>query len=243
MKNKPILTTLLFILISWPLAAQFHLHLTTSFASTGYNPNLPTVNVLYAFPSKNSFTFGAEAEYKIRGQKKGQTYLSLRSGVSYLKAGYQYVNVFPDSDLEITSVLEKDYLRIPVIARLYHQPMPLVDHFVVFIGGGVVVNRVTHINLSESYISSFENHSDSQDVSAYSKTQYLFSIAELGLAFKRIEVSFRIQSSLENLYMKELEGNWGVPTEFSEYFKRHQTESPIESKEGILELAVSFKIF
>nr|MCU0368615.1 hypothetical protein [Cyclobacteriaceae bacterium] len=70
-----------------------------------------------------------------------------------------------------------------------------------------------------------------------------FSIVEFGVAYKRIEVSFRIQSSLESLYMKELEGNWGVPTEYSEYFERHQTESPIESKEAILELMLSFKLF
>jgi hypothetical protein len=242
MKNKSIHTTLLFILISWPLAAQFNLHVTTSFASTRYHPTLPTVNLTY-FPDKASFTFGAEAEFKFRGQKKRQAYLSLRSGISYLQAGYDYVQVFPEDDFETTSLLEKDYLRIPAIARLYYQPMPLVDHFTLFLGGGVVINKVQNISLSESYISPTEKYADSQDVLAYSKPQYLFSIVEMGVAYKRIEVSFRIQSALESLYMEGLEGNWGVPNEYSEYFKRHLSESPIESTEKILELTVSYKIF
>jgi len=242
MKNKSILT-ILFILIYWPLAAQFNMHVTTSFASTRYYPNLPTVNLLTVFPDKATFTIGAEAEFKIRGPKKKQAYLAFRSGVSFLKAGYEYVQVFPEDDFEATSILEKDYLRIPVIARLYYQPMPLVDHFTLFLGGGVVINKVQNISLSESYISPSEKYADSQNVLAYSKPQYLFSIVEMGVAYKRIEVSFRIQSALESLYMEGLEGNWGVPNEYSEYFERHLSESPIESTEKILELTVSYKIF
>jgi hypothetical protein len=107
----------------------------------------------------------------------------------------------------------------------------------------VVINKVQNIKLSESYISSIERYADSQDVRDYSKPQYLFSIVEMGFAHKRVEISFRIQSSLESLFMDGLESNWRVPIENSEYFKRHLSENPVKSKEKILELMLSFKLF
>ena len=246
MKQKVILSVILGL--SHIAAAQVNI---IPFA--GMNSTKIYDGILY----ENGGTFlvaGAEIELALKSGRSGRMYLSLATGASYLKNGFYYSGNFSYTALNFYTQritdLRSEYLQIPFTLRLNWQPFPLVEDWKVFLGLGICHNTLTKSTLAEKYTEVTLNddvlappqvtsYRDSRDVTDYGEKNSIFRRLELGMKYKRFQVSYRLSRSMTDLYRTGLEDDWNVPDERSWYIDACQETGKIIEK--YTELVVGFR--
>lgn len=209
----------------------------------------------YGYLKGGSYGFaGLELELRLRPRGHQKIYPTLITGVSYLKNGYYYSDNFSFSQfLYIASITDRkmEYVRIPVILRINWQPFPLVEDWKMFFGAGVSNNLLLSAHLREKYtsvgISSdllappvTEQYEDSRDVTDLGKKQSLFTQFEIGMVYKKVQVSFRVSKSITDLYYTGLENSWAVPADDSDYMEANLAEGRIAEK--YVEITIGYKL-
>ncbi len=199
---------------------------------------------------------GLEFELRKRPQQANNVYVTLVTGISYLKNGFYKSDNFSYTALSYytASVTDRamEYIQIPVVLRFNWQPFPLVEDFKTFFGAGVNNNLLQKATLAESYTSVFisndvlappeaEHYEDSRDVTDLGKKHSLFARFEAGVIYKRFLVSFRVSKGISDLYYTGLENDWAVPAEFSEYLKAYSEKGSI--KEKYSEIMIGYRMF
>lgn len=237
MKTRLIITVALICCATKLAHAQFNLSLTSGINNTAYGVG---TNLLTRFPNQVSIPVGLDVQYAF-GQRAKPVFVAFRAGVSYLSSGYSYFKSDPTLSFSNSSEMVKKYLRIPITLRLYFQPMPLVDRFTLFVGGGVSLHKPLSIELTEVYTSGNSTAKDSKDLSSLAPSTYLFSVLEAGLSYRRIQISFRFGMSTGNMFIAGLDKNWKVPSANSYYLTQHK--EPGDAYEKHRELVIAFKLF
>ena len=199
---------------------------------------------------------GLEIEVRKRPKAFKPLHVSFVTGVSYLHNGfYQSDNFsFTGADFYTASITDREmeYLQIPLMARLYWQPFPLVEDWKVFIGAGISYNLLLKAHLAETYTSIFtsgdifappptEQYEDSRDVTSLGKEAPIFRRIDIGMTYKRFQINVRFSKSITDLYYEGLENDWGVPAEYSEYLIAYADEGKITEKYS--EITFGFRIF
>lgn len=237
MKTRVIILVAFFCSVAEQAHAQFNLSLTSGINNTAYGIG---TNLLTRFPNQVSIPVGLDVQYAF-GQHAKPVFVAFRAGVSYLSSGYSYLKSDPTLSFSNSSEMVKKYLRVPITLRLYFQPMPLVDRFTLFVGGGVSLHKPLSIELTEVYSSSNSTVKDSKDLSSLAPSSYLFSVLEAGLSYRRIQVSFRFGRSTGNMFIAGFDKNWKVPAANSYYLSQHK--EPGDAYEKHRELVLAFKLF
>lgn len=197
---------------------------------------------------------GAELELALKPKQSGRIYVSLATGASYLKNGFYYSGNFSYNALNFYTQritdLKTEHLQIPVTLRLNWQPFPLVEDWKVFLGLGICHNTLMKSVLEEQYTEVTLNddilappevtsYADSRDVTNYGETSSLFRRIELGMKYKRLQVTYRLSRSMTDLYRSGLEEDWNVPDDNSWYIGAYQDSGKIIEKHT--ELVVGFR--
>ena len=197
---------------------------------------------------------GLEVEFSIRPKPSGLMYVSIATGASYLKNGFYYSGNFSYTALDfytqrITNI-NTAYLQVPVTLRLNWQPFPLVEDWKMFLGLGVCHNTLMKFTLEEKYTEVMLNqdflappqvttYNDSRDITGYGEKSALFRRVELGMKYKRWQVTYRHSRSLTDLYRTGLEQDWNVPDDDSWYISAYQDAGKIIEKHT--EVVVGFR--
>lgn len=239
-----------FVLISGPVAAQVNIVPYAGVNSTKMYQS-------YGFEKGGSYGLvGLELELRKRPQQPRNVYVTFVTGISYLKNGFYKSDNFSYTALSYytASITDRrmEYIQIPVVLRVNWQPFPLVEDFKAFFGAGVNNNLLQKATLRESYTSVFissdvlappeaEHYEDSRDVSDLGRKHSLYMRFELGMVYKRIQVSFRVSKGISDLYYTGLENDWAVPAEFSEYLQAYAEEGNIREK--YTEIVVGYRLF
>lgn len=243
-------TAILFVLLGLWQFASGQVNITPY---AGINSTRIHDGILYqnggAFP-----VAGVEIELAIKGRHSRRAYLSLATGASYLNNGFYYSGNFSYTALnfytqQITD-LNTEYLQVPLTLRLNWQPFPLVEDWKIFAGAGVCHNTLLNSTLAEKYTKvtlgadvlvppQVESYQDTRDVTGYGETKSFFRRIELGMKYKRFQVTYRISRSITDLYRTGLEKDWKVPDEESWYIQAYQDSGKIIEK--ATELVVGFR--
>lgn len=197
---------------------------------------------------------GAELELSLRGKERKALYLSVATGASYLNNGFYYssniaytaVNLY----IQRISDLKTRYLQVPITVRLNWQPFPLVEEWMVFLGLGACHNTLIEATLEEKYTEvmlnadilatpQVTNYQDRGNITAYGEKTSLFGRVELGMKYKRLQVSYRLSRSFTEMYRTGLEADWAVPDEESWYIDAYHDAGKIIEKHA--ELVVGFR--
>ena len=207
---------------------------------------------------ENGGTFGIvgfELELRKKPKSHHAAYLTLVTGLSYLKNGFNYSYSFSYTALSYytqnVTDMQMEYLQMPLIVRLNWQPFPLVEDWHIFFGAGLSNNLLIKSHLAEQYTYVFissdllappetTHYEDSQDVTEYGKKTNLFQRFEIGIKYKRIQLTWRLSQSITDMYCDGLETFWGVPDENSDYISAQQANG--KTKEKYSELVVGFRI-
>ncbi len=207
------------------------------------------------FEKGGSFAFvGVEVELRLKPRVHRPVYPTLVTGISYLKNGFINSDNFSIGQLSyIASITDRkmEYVRIPVVVRLHWQPFPLVEEWTLFVGAGVSNNVLLSAHLREKYTSVLissdllappvtEQYQDSRDVTDLGKKQSLFTQFEVGMAYKKVQVSFRVSKSVTDLYYTGLENSWGLPADESDYLKAYNADGRIAEK--YVEITLGYKL-
>jgi hypothetical protein len=197
---------------------------------------------------------GVELEVALKGKEQRRVYISLATGASYLKNGFYYSGNFSYTALNFYTQritdLKTRYLQIPFTLRLNWQPFPLVEDWKVFLGLGLCRNALIESTLEEKYTIVTRNtdilappqvasYEDSRDVTNHGEKNSWFQRIELGMKYKRFQVTYRLSRSLTDLYRTGLEDDWNVPDEQSWYIKAYHDSGKIIEKHT--ELVVGFR--
>lgn len=206
---------------------------------------------------ENGGTFlaaGVEFELAIKRKQPGRTYVSLATGAGYLNNGFYYSGNFSYTALDFytqqISNLNTEYLQVPVTLRFNWQPFPLVEDWKIFLGLGVCHNTLIKSTLAEKYTKvtlgndvlappQVVSYEDTRDVTGYGKNSSLFRRIELGMKYKRFQVTYRLSRSITDLYRTGLEEDWNVPDEVSWYISAYQDSGKIIEKST--ELVAGFR--
>lgn len=198
---------------------------------------------------------GMELQLALKPKRSGRIHVSLATGASYLRNGFYYSGNFSYTALDFYTQritdLRTEYLQIPVTLRLNWEPFPLVEDWKIFLGLGICHNTLIKSVLSEKYtevtlnadvlappeVASYE---DSRDVTGYGEKSSLFRRIELGMKYKRLQVTYRLSRSMTDLYRTGLEDEWNVPDEDSWYINAYQDSGKIIEKHT--ELVVGFRL-
>lgn len=243
-------STLLFFALTLQIAwGQFRAGVVVGLNSTTLGEfNEPEFDT--RFRPKQQFMAGVDLEWVFR-QKLKHIYLSVGSGVYYLKNGYEdgtyYTALFSNEQYPVISNYETKYLQVPFSVRLNFQPQPLEEDFSFFIGAGISNHFLVDASLYEitvgeetfgGGVSVFE---DSRNIKDYGSKSYLFSNIEFGMVLNRTKVTFRYKKSLQDMYFAGLDGNWNVPDEFSIYKGVYNRSGKLTERH--LEISLSYFIF
>jgi hypothetical protein len=136
--------------------------------------------------------------------------------------------------------------------RLNWQPFPLVEDWKIFFGAGIsnsirskatLREEFTRVIISSDILAPPETtiYKDSRDVSDYGKKNSMFGRVEIGMIYKRIQVSWRLSKSITDMYFLGLEKDWAVPSDDSEYLSSNVAVG--KTIERYSELAVGFRVF
>lgn len=238
MKKRNIIATfILSVVVNMVAQAQFNVSLTSGINNTAYGVG---ENLLTRFPNQASIPIGLDMQLSIHKHAKS-SYVALRTGASYLHSGYDYFRNDPTLSFSTSSELSKKYLRIPFTIRVYFQPMPLVERFTLFIGGGVSIHKPLSIELSETYTTGAKTVKDTREVSSLASATYVFGLVEAGVSYRRLQVSFRFGQSTTNMYIAGIDRTWKVPSSQSYYLTQHREAG--EGYEKHRELVLSIQIF
>ncbi|HEX8040020.1 MAG TPA: outer membrane beta-barrel protein [Chryseosolibacter sp.] len=198
---------------------------------------------------------GFEIEVAKNTRNHRMIYLSLATGASYLSNGFYYSSNFAYAAVSLYTQritdLRMQNVQIPVTLRLNWQPFPLVEDWKVFLGIGICNNMLIRATLKERYTEVYLNedllapptvtsYEDAADVTDYGKKNNLFTRIELGMKYKRLQLSYRLSKSLSDLYYTGLEADWHVPEDNSWYLEAHRDAGKIIEKYS--ELVVGFRI-
>lgn len=197
---------------------------------------------------------GLEVEFGLARRQSGRTQLSVATGASYIKNGFYYSSNFSYTALDFYTQritdLKTEYLQVPLTIRLNWQPFPLVEDWKVFLGVGLCHNTLIKSTLAEKYTEvqlnadiyappQVKSYEDSRDVTGYGEKTSLFRRVELGMKYKRFQVTYRLSRSITDLYRTGLEEDWNVPDEDSWYIKANQDSGRIIEKST--ELVIGFR--
>lgn len=197
-------------------------------------------------PTSRQFTSGLEIETLLKGKHLRSTYFSVNTGAYFLKNGYNesyYYTGFTGTKFPIQSLLETTYVEIPVQLRLYIQPMPLIETWTIFLGGGISNNLLLKASLNELTVeqgfgTGVQTYSDNQNITDYGQKSYLFSTIEIGMMINRFRVIIRQKKSLQDMYFQGLNGKWGVPADRSTYMVNHDSTGKLTERH--IEVLVAF---
>lgn len=197
---------------------------------------------------------GFELEFAKKPKQHRLIYFSAATGASYLSNGFYYSGNFAYTALNFYTQritdLKMQYVQIPVMLRGNWQPFPLVEDWKVFLGVGIVNNLLLKSTLEEKYTEIFLNddvlappevtsYEDSRDVTGYGKKSSLFRRIELGMKYRRFQLSYRMSRSLTDLYRTGFEEEWNVPDDKSWYIDAHRDSG--KTIEQYSELIVGFR--
>ncbi|HEY5690043.1 MAG TPA: hypothetical protein VIS49_01185 [Cyclobacteriaceae bacterium] len=198
---------------------------------------------------------GLDIELRKKPATHQNIYATMTIGVSYLKNGfYQSDNFGFGTFLYTASVTDRqmEYIQFPVTVRLNWQPFPLVEDWRLFFGAGLTNSMLMSARLSEKYTSVFissdllappvtRHYEDSRDVTDLGKKSSLFTRIELGMIYKRTQVSVRFSKSITNLYYEGIEQTWQIPADDSEYLQANSEDGGIFEK--YTEVVIGLRIF
>ena len=211
----------------------------------------------YSYTNGGNFlTYGLEAEYGFKPKNHGRGYVSFMTGVSYLSNGFYDIYNFSLPGLSAyeskTTDLTTTYVQIPVVIKWNWQPMPLIEDWKLFLGLGISTNILLESHLSEESTSVTDSndifapnkttqYSDSQDVTELGVKNALFARLEIGMRYKRVMFSYRLSTSMQDMYLVGLEKIWKIPASESRYISAHETEGKIKEKYN--EFVLGFSLF
>ena len=210
----------------------------------------------YGFQKGGSYALvGLEVELRKKPKTHQSVYGTLVTGVSYLKNGYYNSDNFSfGSFIYVASITDRqmEYLQIPVVVKLNWQPFPLVEEWKLFFGVGVSNNLLMSAHMAEKHTlittsndilspPVTEQAEDERDVTDLGKKQSMFTRFELGMVYKRFQLSFRFSKSITDLYYTGFENNWNVPADDSAYLKAKADKGRIDEKYS--EIVAGFRIF
>lgn len=232
-----------------PAIAQLNMKFALGINSTSINNGEKDSYYVSEFPKEINLTAGIEAEYSLRGESLMPGHVSFVSGLYYLKNGYAD-NYFFDlfgTQLGYESNFTSSYVQLPMLIRYNFRPLPLVEDFTLFFGGGVSNNILLKAELKESYTDipclgcGIDTYSDEGNITQYGRKVSFFGHVEAGFQLKRTQVMLRHKRSLQDMYFKNLEGNWGVPPESSHYMLLYNQTGKL--REIHWELLISYRLF
>lgn len=195
-----------------------------------------------------------ELESSKKPRRHRQVKFSASTGASYLSNGFYYSGNFAYSALNFYTQritdLKTQYVQIPLMLRANWQPFPLMEDWKIFIGLGVVHNILLKFTLEERYTEVFLNddvlappevtsYEDSREVTGYGKKSSWSRRIELGMKYKRLQLSYRMSRSLTDLYRTGLEEDWNVPDDKSWHIEAYQDSG--KTIEQYAELVVGFR--
>jgi hypothetical protein len=125
-----------------------------------------------------------------------------------------------------------------------------VEDWKIFLGLGVSYNILLKSTLEEKYTGvalssdvlappTVVSYEDSRDVTSYGEKNSLFRRVELGMKYKRLQLSYRLSRSITDMYRTGLEQDWNVPAEDSWYLGAYEDSGEIIEKYA--ELVVGFR--
>lgn len=197
---------------------------------------------------------GVELELGIKRKPSQRTYFSLATGANYLKNGFYYSGNFSYAALDFytqrTTDLSTAYVQIPLTLRFNWQPFPLIEDWKVFLGIGLCHTTLTKSTLEEKYTEvtygddplvppQVVSYQDSRDVTDYGDKRSLFRRIEVGMKYKRLQVTSRFGVSITDLYRTGLEDEWNIPDDMSWYLSAYQDSGKII--ERTKEVVVGFR--
>ncbi|MBL7872231.1 MAG: hypothetical protein JNM78_11505 [Cyclobacteriaceae bacterium] len=238
---KKIFVLLLCVLLASKAISQFR-----ATAILGLNNTSIGSSATIKLPTSRQLTGGLEIETLLRGKHLRSAYLSLNTGAFYLKNGFEesyYYTFFGGDKKPIYSSLETSYLMVPLQGRLYLQPLPLIESWTIFIGGGVSANllldaSLNELTVEETFGSGVKTYSDNKNIKNYGEKYYLFSVLEIGMMIKRFKIIFRQKKSLQDMYFSGLDGNWKIPPDRSTYMINHKATGKLTERH--IEILVGF---
>ncbi len=198
---------------------------------------------------------GLDIELRKKPTVHKNVYVTLVTGVSYLKNGFYQSSNFGFSTFSYTASItdrKMEYVQIPVVIRWNWQPFPLVEDWKLFFGAGVSNNLLMSAHLSEKYTFILrssdllappvtEQYEDSRDVTDLGRKSSLFTRFEIGMIYKRVQISLRFSKAITDLYYTGIEMNWQVPAENSAYIEANNEDGGIYEKYS--EVAIGYRIF
>ena len=198
--------------------------------------------------------FGVEVEGRIKPKPYSSFYLSLVSGLSYLPNGFSYSSSFPLGSTGYSArstSIQTRYWQVPLLVRLNWKPFPLVEDWRIFLGAGISYNTLTYAHIAEQstyvtlsffyYPPTGAYYQDSRDITNLAVKNSLFERFELGMKFRRVQVTWRLSFSTQDMYFKGLEKDWQVPESNSFYLNSHNSRGI--TKEKYSEIVFGWRFF
>ncbi|MBI3481449.1 MAG: outer membrane beta-barrel protein [Bacteroidetes bacterium] len=190
----------------------------------------------------NFGVYGVEVEKTFNFTEYSPVSISLLSGVSYLRNGFNQENSFSvfNAYYYKKTNIETTYWQVPLMVRINWRPFPLVEDWRLFFGAGVSYNSLTHAHIAEQatnvsivllyYPPPSTSYQDSRDVTDIAVKHTLFERFDIGMKFKHLQVSWCLSVSMQDMYFKCLENNWQVPFNYSFYLDAHKSRSITKEK-------------
>jgi hypothetical protein len=203
----------------------------------------------------NFFLMGFETQVLLTDKSK-RFGVSALTGASYLANGYRSSGGIKFSDLfySYRSIdLTQKYVQLPIVLKLNWQPLPLIEDFNLFVGAGINFNLLQKAKLTEEAIEYFDDfdvmdpppvtnrYSDQGDITDMGRPVSLFRRWEVGINYKRVQVSWRITTSMQDMYYSGLENNWNVPQGNSIYLSARDMNGKIREK--YVEIVLGYRLF
>ncbi len=198
---------------------------------------------------------GVELEVAAKAKNRRPLFLSIAAGASYLRNGFYYSSSFAYTALDFYTQRITDMrmqsIQVPLTARINWQPFPLVEDWKVYLGLGATYNRLLASTLEEKYTLVFLNddplapptvttYEDQGDMIGYGKKGSVFARLELGMKYKRIQLTWRVSRSVTDRYRTGLEESWGVPDEESWYISAYRDAGRILEKHSEILVGLRF---
>src|SRR5258708_6447502 len=171
----------------WPLMAQLKIAAIAGLNSTKLSES-------YSGYAKggNYGIFGVEIEKNFNLREYSPISISLLSGVSYLRNGFNQENSFSvfNAYFYKKTNIETTYWQVPLMIRINWRPFALVEDWRMFFGAGISYNTLTHASIAEQatnvaiavlyYPPPSSSYQDSRDVTNIGVAHPLFERFELG---------------------------------------------------------------
>ena len=251
MNMKRIVCIGLFLLGCASAQAQLHVNAFVGVNSTRLSKGL------FGFEKGGNYLFGGiELEGMLKPKKAHSALrVSILTGATYLSNGYFENSLFSFSSIFYSASmtdLATTYVQIPLVARLNWQPFPLLDDFHFFVGAGVSDNILLKASLKESVTKVFiatdiyappqtTHYEDNQVITSLGAQNALSYRIDVGMRYRRLQISYRLSQSLGDMYFKGLENVWAIPAKESGYISGHQSAGSTKLKYS--ELVIGFRLF